>query len=129
MSTHLGKVRRALAGVAFVAMSAILPVSAFAGDQDFTLHNETRREIAEVYISSAATSEWEEDVLGEDTLPDGSSVDISFSAGEDAELWDMKIVFSDGRSSVWQRLSLTELTDVTISFRNGKPYAQTQNGG
>lgn len=120
--------RRVFVALALVAVSALSPVNAFAGDQDFTLHNETGREIAEVYVSSAATSEWEEDVLTDDTLPDGSSVEISFDSGEEAELWDLKIVFSDGRSNVWKRLSLTEITDVTISFRGGKPYAKTRNG-
>lgn len=98
------------------------------GAQDFTLHNETGKEVYEVYLSPASVDNWEEDVLGEDTLEDGSSVDITFDRSESAQLWDMKIVFSDGAESVWSRLKLTELTDLTISYKGGKPYASWKNG-
>src|SRR5687767_3360490 len=60
--------------------------------QDFTLHNETGLEIKEVYVSPTAADEWEEDILGTDTLETGSSVDISFTRRHE-DMWDVKVVF------------------------------------
>jgi hypothetical protein len=129
MNRETGKFRRALAvSVAAVVISGLVPASVFAGEQDFTLHNATGKEISELYVSSADTEDWEEDILGEDTLATGASVSITFPKRARGEKWDMKVVFSDGKSSVWTDLRLTEITDITISYKNGKPYATTKNG-
>jgi len=95
--------------------------------QDFTLHNETGQEVKEVYVSPTATDEWEEDILGTDTLATGESVDISFTRRRE-DMWDLKVVFRSGKSSVWTKLNLSQITDVTISFKNGKPWATWKNG-
>lgn len=95
--------------------------------QDFTLHNETGQEVKEVYISPTGVEEWEEDILGTDTLTTGESVDISFTRRQE-DMWDMKVVFRSGKSSVWTKLNLSQITDVTISFKNGKPWATWKNG-
>jgi hypothetical protein len=97
---------------------------ALAGDQDFTLVNQTGVEIHEIYISSAATDDWEEDVLDLDTLPDGSSVTIQFSPGEDATYWDLKVVDGDGGELVWQRLNLKEISTLTLQIKDDEPVAE-----
>ena len=95
--------------------------------QDFELHNETGQEIKEVYVSPTGVDEWEEDILGTDTLATGESVDISFTRRQE-DMWDMKVVFRSGKSSVWTKLNLSQITDVTISYKNGKPWATWKNG-
>jgi len=95
--------------------------------QDFELHNETGQEIKEVYVSPTGVDEWEEDILGTDTLASGESVDISFTRRQE-DMWDMKVVFRSGKSSVWTKLNLSQITDVTISYKNGKPWATWKNG-
>src|ERR1051326_2151751 len=57
--------------------------------QDFTLVNETGVEIHKVYISPHDSNDWEEDILGKDTLPSGESVDIKFHRNEKAAMWDL----------------------------------------
>jgi hypothetical protein len=95
--------------------------------QDFTLHNETGLEIKEVYVSESGNDEWEEDILGKDTLDSGESVAITFHRKR-ADNWDIKIVFSNGKSNFWRKLNLSEITDVTISFKKGQPWATWKNG-
>lgn len=95
--------------------------------QDFELHNETGQEIKEVYVSPTGVDEWEEDILGTDTLATGDSVDISFTRRQE-DMWDMKVVFRSGKSSIWTKLNLSQITDVTISYKNGKPWATWKNG-
>lgn len=120
--------------LAIFALAVSLAPTAFAmgvstqNKQDFTLHNETGQEITEVYVSPTGVDEWEEDVLGTDTLANGDSVDITFSRRRE-DRWDIKVVFRNGKSGVWSKLNLSEITDVTISYKNGKPWATWKNGG
>src|SRR5205085_10958237 len=58
--------------------------------QDFTLVNATGVEIHELYVTPHKSNDWEEDVLGQDTLPDGDSVTIHFSPRERAKMWDLR---------------------------------------
>ncbi len=99
-----------------------------AGDQDFTLVNKTGVEIHGVFVSPHSADEWEEDILGKDTLPDGESVEISFSPKEKADQWDLKVTDSDDNSIIWESLTLTEITDVILHYKNGKATAETKNG-
>ena len=75
-------------------IAIFLTATAFAraGKQDFILHNQTGVEIHEVYVSPVSTDDWEEDVLGKGTLPDGESVKITFNDREKHVHWDLKIV-------------------------------------
>ena len=86
---RLYKSRAAVALALVFALSTLVATAAFAqGKQDFTLHNMTGVEIHELYVSPHSSDDWEEDVLGQDTLADGDSVDIHFSPKETARLWD-----------------------------------------
>lgn len=125
--------------VAVIALLVVMAPTAFAkstpnfaspanqNKQDFTLHNETGQEIIEVYVSPTGVDNWEEDILGTDTLASGGSVDITFSRRHE-DRWDIKVVFRSGKSSIWSKLNLSQITDVTISFKNGKPWATWKNG-
>jgi len=116
--------RRARALAALCALSLLLASAAFAqGKQDFTLHNATGVEIHELYVSPHSSDDWEEDVLGQDTLADGDSVDITFSRKERAKLWDLKVVDSKGNSITWENLNLLEISEVTLHYKNGKAWA------
>ena len=98
--------------------------AAFAGKQDFTLVNNTGADISEIYISSAAVDNWEEDLLGGDKyLPDGNEVDIQFASDEEAELWDIRIVDSEGTAIDWKGLKLSEISKVTLQIEDGEPTA------
>lgn len=131
--------RKVKALIAILALAVMIVPAAFAqgtqnfvsaasqNKQDFTLHNETGQEVKEVYISPTGVEEWEEDILGTDTLTSGESVDISFTRRQE-DMWDMKVVFRSGKSSVWTKLDLSQITDVTISYKNGKPWATWKNG-
>jgi hypothetical protein len=95
---------------------AVLAGVVRAGDQDFTLVNKTGVEIHHVFVSPSDKNEWEEDILGEDTLPSGESVDIEFETDEDAELWDIKITDGDGGAIVWKQLNLLKISKLTLLY-------------
>lgn len=105
-----------------------LTASAFApaGKQDFVLHNETGVEIHEVYVSPVTAGDWEEDVLGKDTLPNGESVKITFDDRDKHSHWDLKVVDGKGNSIEWHDLNLVEIAEVTLHYKDGKAWADVK---
>lgn len=102
---------------------AALAVSLIAGDahaqakQDFKLVNKTGYEIKEVYVSPVKTDDWEEDVLGDDTLEDGDSTNIHFSRKEKSCKWDLKVVYADDDSAAtWKNIDLCVVSKITIKY-------------
>jgi hypothetical protein len=112
-----------------LALTLVLLVafSVTAGDQDFVLENQTGLTIDQLYISSVDTNDWEEDVLGVDTLPDSESVSIGFSHKEDACMWDIKIVDEDSNEVIWNDINLCKTSKITLYFdEDDKPVAQIE---
>ena len=101
-----------------VLMSLMLsfPLSAFAGTQDFTVVNNTGYEIDHVYVDPSSSDSWTGDILGQDTLADTSSVDITFPDAATSDLWDLKVVYSDGSSHTWNQLNLAQISTVTLTY-------------
>lgn len=121
----LNNLYRFVALVAVFSLSLLLTQKASAqGKQDFTLHNETGVEINELYVSPHKSNDWEEDVLGQDTLADGDSVAIHFSPRTKPKLWDIRIVDGDGDSIMWENLNLLEISEVTLYFKDGRAWAE-----
>ena len=121
--------RFAVAALAAAAVQPLFVPSAGAqGRQDFTLINRTGYEIREVYVSRSATNSWEEDVLGNDTLANGRSVNIRFRGNSSNCQWDLKVVYNDGDTGEWRRLNLCSISRVTIYFnrQNGTSRAVTE---
>ncbi len=58
--------------------------------------NRTGRTIYRFYGSNVGTNSWQEDILGNQVLPSGSSVNIDFNDGTGHCNFDFKIVFPDG---------------------------------
>ena len=79
--------------------------------------NNSGKVIWRVYCSS--TDSWEEDILGNSTLENGSSVKITFPPSQDARYWDLKVVFRDDSSWYWTGLDLFNISRITVE-RSGK---------
>ena len=94
--------------------------------QDFSLVNKTGVEIHAVYISPHDADDWEEDILGRDTLPTGESVDIKFHRNETAENWDLRIEDSKGNAIEWENLNLLKISKATLFYENGKARAEVE---
>jgi hypothetical protein len=95
-------------------------------NQDFTLVNQTGVEIHKVYISPHDSNDWEEDILGKDTLPSGQSVDIKFNRSEKAAMWDLRVEDSKGNAIEWENLNLLQISKVTLHYKDGKATAETE---
>ena len=102
--------------VFFLAALFVMGLSsvAFAGAQDFTLVNNTGYPIYQVNVSAASTNSWEEDILGSDILPNGSSVHVTFGVGS-TQYWDIQAIFEDGSSLAWYNIDLLSTYQVTLN--------------
>ncbi len=101
----------------------VLSLAAFAGEQDFVLVNETGLTIDQFYCSPTKSNDWEEDVLGQDTLADGEQVEINFSRDEASCKWDLMIVDEEGDKIYWTNIDLCEAAKITLHYEGGKPTA------
>ena len=110
------------------AANANAPSSQEGANQDFTLVNSTGVEINKVFISPHDTNDWEEDILGRDTLPSGESVDIKFHRSEKAAKWDLRVEDMQGNAIEWENLNLLEISKVTLHYDKdkGRAWADTE---
>ena len=110
---------RAILAATILAVAASSPALA-EGRQDFRLSNKTGYSIHEVYVSPSSTSDWQDDVLGRDTLEDGEYADITFSRKARPCDWDLKVVWDDGTSSAWDHFDLCTTSRITIHYDRKK---------
>jgi hypothetical protein len=90
--------------------------SSAAAAQDFTLVNQTGVEIDKVFISPHDKDDWEEDVLGKDTLPSGQNVEIKFDRDETSAEWDLRIEDKEGNHIEWEKLNLLKISKLTLHY-------------
>lgn len=98
------------------------PVAAQAA-QDFTLVNKTGVEIYALYVTPHDVNDWGDDILGQDTLAVGGTLDITFSRKEKSTFWDLRIEDSDGNFIEWESLNLTAIDTLTLFYNNKKATA------
>lgn len=97
-----------------VGAALLFAIPAFAGDQDFTLHNRTSKTLTSLYVSPHSSDDWGDDVLGEDTLGPGESVDIKFPRSEDKCHWDVKGEFQGGGTAEVDDVDFCSVSDVNF---------------
>ena len=107
-----------------VGLALLLATAAVAGEQDFILHNKTGVSIDKLYIAPHSSNDWQEDILGQDTLANGESLKIRFGRSEKAAHWDIRIEDKEGHSVEWESLNLLEISSVTLYIKDGKAWAE-----
>jgi hypothetical protein len=117
---------KAIIALSVIVMFGTAAAFAWPGKQDFVLHNETGVEIHEVYVSPVTASDWEEDVLGKDPLPEGESVKVTFEDRDKHSHWDLKVVDGKGNSIEWHDLNLIEISELTLHYKDGKAWADVK---
>ena len=71
--------------------------------------------IEQIYISRASTNDWEEDILGDNVLEPGGTVNVQFAPNESECEWDLKAVDGQGNEAVWPGLDLCSISSVTLN--------------
>src|SRR6266849_1581434 len=118
---------RTKVALALGVIAIFLTATAFdrSGKQDFILHNQTGVEIDSLYVSPHSVNDWEEDILGQDTLASGESLKITFEDRDKHVHWDLKVTDKEGNSLEWDDLNLIEISEVTLHWdpKKGKGWA------
>jgi hypothetical protein len=99
------------------------PASVHAGDQDFTLINNTGVEINNLYVAESKSDDWGDDVLGKDTLGDGENTDISFDRDETECMWDFQVRDKEGNGVEWREIDLCKYQKITLHMKADKVWA------
>ena len=103
---------------ATLGMFIALTVSVWAQEkQDFQLVNQTGYVISSVFVSASKTNEWEDDVLADETLDDGQTLNVHFKGAGKVCLFDIKVVYEeDDSEAIWQDIDLCKTSKVTIKY-------------
>ncbi len=114
-----------IAAMLACGLSAASPAA--AQSRDFVLINGTGKTVTEVYVSASASDDWEEDVLGADTLSDGQRTTITFPESTSRCLHDLKVVHGGGATAQWSAIDLCKVSVVSIRYDgDGDPVADTE---
>lgn len=100
---------KAFSAVLALAILTIGVADAAALDRHVRINNKSSYDIIEFYASNTGSRSWEEDILGSDILPSGSSVMINIDDGSGYCKYDFKAVFEDGDEAVSNDNNVCEL--------------------
>jgi hypothetical protein len=106
---------KAFSAVLALAILAIGVVDAAALDRRVRINNKSSYDIIEFYASNTGSRSWEEDILGRDILPSGSSVVINIDDGSGYCKYDFLAVFEDGDEVISNDNNVCELTDFNFT--------------
>ena len=75
------------------------------------VHNSTGWTMLRFYASNVRTSDWEEDILGDDVLANNASIVMNIDDGSGACLFDFKAEFTNGQSLIRNNINVCEIAD------------------
>lgn len=102
-------IRPALAALAAGALLVSFATAAVAdANKKVKIINETRHTMVQFHASRVGTKDWEEDILGQDTLPVGGTVTVNFGTDEYC-LYDFLGIFDDGDKVEKYRINVCEI--------------------
>jgi len=93
------------------AVFVLAPLAADAATSVIMLKNNTGAELYHIYMSSSEVDNWEEDILGEQTLENGETLRISLTGSY--KEFDLRVEDAHGNHIEWFKLPGT-LKEITI---------------
>lgn len=116
IATALGIASVATAGavepVAAAGKTTVAPASSSERqDRRVRIHNNTGWTMLNFYASNVNTTNWEEDILGEDVLSSGSSIVMNIDDGTGACRFDFKAVFTNGQELIRNDVNVCQIAD------------------
>lgn len=76
-----------------------------------TIHNQTGWTMLRFYASDHRASDWEEDILGSDTLASGRSWTVNIDDGSGACVYDFKAEFTNGQELTRMSINVCQIAD------------------
>lgn len=101
------------------AISVLLGLAGISGaaaeDLVFMLDNQSSSAVAEFYASPTNVEDWEDDILGTDTLASGAATRVTIADGRSQCVYDLKFVFKDGSDLEEDEIDLCDTGSYTIT--------------
>lgn len=97
-----------------VIACSLLAAPSFAKDRRVDVVNKTGYTMTSFYASSVDEESWEEDMLANDTLEDGETLEADIDDGTDACVYDFRADFSDGSKVVKRKVNVCEVATFTF---------------
>lgn len=98
---------------AVLSLVAAAPVA--AQDRRVTIINNTGYTIVNFFGSNTGTTSWQEDILGNDVLPSGSSVEVNFDDATGYCKFDFLAIFDDGEQLIKENINICEISSFTYN--------------
>jgi hypothetical protein len=89
--------------------------SVFAYDRSVTIVNESSATIVEIYGSNTGTKDWEENLLGGDSLPSNSEVEVDFNDETGYCMFDFLIIFEDKSEMTEEKFNVCDYGTFTVT--------------
>ncbi len=108
---------RMMVGLGLLAATAM---TVWAGAQDFTIENKTGFTISALYVAPAKDRDWGEDILGEDEMPSGKSLEITFKGyGDKVCRFDVLLKDQNDQDWIVEGVDLCEIHSLSFT-KKGK---------
>ncbi|MBS1181475.1 MAG: hypothetical protein H6Q99_1355 [Proteobacteria bacterium] len=92
-----------------VAVFAVSTVDVSAFDRRVIVVNNTSTAIQEFYASNTGANDWQEDILGESTLPAGNEMTVNVDDGSGYCKYDFRAVFEDSTEATKAGVNVCEV--------------------
>ncbi len=99
-----------LPSLSIIGALFFLSTPATAADRTVEIINETGQTMTEFYASVGSTNSWEEDILEDDTLEEGDSVDMNIDDGSGKCIYDFRAVFESGAEVVKRGVNVCQIS-------------------
>jgi hypothetical protein len=96
------------------AACILLATPSLAKDRRVDIVNASGYTITNFFASTVDQDSWEEDMLDNDTLKNGETLEADIDDGTNACLYDFKAVFSDGTVLVRRKINVCEIGTFTF---------------
>jgi hypothetical protein len=78
------------------------------------IQNLSGRTVFRFFGSRVTTNSWEEDILGNDVLAAGRSLNVNFDDGTGACQFDFRVIFADGGERIENNINVCAVSTFTI---------------
>ena len=82
----------------------------------FNLENSTSYTLTHLYLSPAATDDWENDILGEQTVAAGETAEVSIDDGVESCMYDLRADFDDGDAIDVRGVDVCKIEGTTVTI-------------
>ena len=82
----------------------------------FNLENATSYTLTHLYLSPAASDEWENDILGEQTVAAGETAEVSIDDGVESCMYDLRADFDDGDAIDVRGVDVCKIEGTTVTI-------------